>query len=107
MMELEKAKVTQAFLSPACPGFLRGQVRLFLPGFRTTEAVKRKVKQINNMERLGPWTLQENHFEKYLQGIWFVFPFRTESNWDGEESSFAAVQASSPNCVGQREHVIY
>lgn len=36
-----------------------------------------------------PWTLKENHFEKYLQGIWFVSAFRRESNRDREESRSA------------------
>lgn len=85
----EEGRGPRAFPSPTCPGFLRGQARLSLQGFRNVDAVKRKVKQINNMELLDPWTLRENPFEKYLQGIWFVFPFRRESNGDGEESRSA------------------
>lgn len=41
------------------------------------------------MELLDPQTLKKNHFEKYLQGNRFVFPFRSESNRDGEESRSA------------------
>lgn len=41
------------------------------------------------MKFLDLWTLTENYFEKYLQGIWFVFSFRRESNRDREDSRSA------------------
>lgn len=85
----ERPKVTRAFHSPAHPGAPHGQAQPSLLGFRNREAVKKKIQQINNMAFQDPWTLKENHFEKDLQEIWFVFAFRRESNRDGEESRSA------------------
>lgn len=81
--------MAKASHSPARPGRLRGQAHLSLLGFRNIDAVQRKVQQINHMAFGDPCTLKENLFEKYLQGIWFVFSLRRERNRDGEESRSA------------------
>ena len=92
-------------------GISQGRILEWLPFFSSRGSSQPRnqtwVSCRSCVKLLHPWTCTEIHFEKYLQGTQFVFPLRRESNRDGRNPNVPGVQASSPNCVGQKEHVIY
>lgn len=92
---------------PTSPGFPCGQAHLSLQGFRNIEAANRKVKQINNVELLDLELSERIILKSIFKGFGLFFLSEERAREMGRNPDLPDVQASSPNCVGQREHVSY